>query len=454
MDSPATLLAVLIAQSEATYAEIVDGFHQCARAHDEDASISERTLRRWMSGAIGAPRPAQRRVARLYWGFPMAELLAPVPAEVLVSPQTAMAHPFGSTLSAHSVPDQRTQPLDEGQILERQMAMSTSRAARFTSYAEGSNIGPETLDQIRDEAVELANAYIREPLATIAGPLVGLQDAVFTLLEGKQKPAQSKDLYVLASIVSGMLAKASHDLGRPYEAMTQARTMFVCADNADHLPLRAWARGLQSLIAFWNNRHEEAVRYADNGAALLGGHTGSVAAWLPSLSARSLAYLGRADDARQAIQRAGDLREQSSADDLDQIGGLFMFPQAKQHYYAAGAYVVLDGGDDDAASEATTALDLFEHGVPQYRSFSDEAGARSELALARVHSGDLDGARTALTEVLDLEPARRIGGVIPSAIRVHNALSARQFAGSSAARQLREEIEVFSRTPAAAITSH
>lgn len=64
-------------------------------------------------------------------------------------------------------------------------------------------------------------------------------------MEDKQKPTQTRDLYLLAGRVSGLLAKASQDLVRPHDAMTQARTMFVCADNADHHGLRAWARGLK-----------------------------------------------------------------------------------------------------------------------------------------------------------------------------------------------------------------
>jgi len=251
MDAPPTLLAVLIAKSENTYAEIIEGYRQCGREHGEKAEITERTLRRWLSGDIRSPRPAQRRVARLYWGFPMNELLAPVRAEQLISPADgALTAVVPSSHVVAYLPDQRMQPLDEGQPLERQMALSTRRAARFTSFAESTNLGPEALDQIRDEMVDLANAYIREPLPDIMGSLVTLQDVVFTLLEGKQKPAHSRDLYVVASVVTGLLAKASHDLGRPRDAMTQARTMYVCADNADHLPLRAWARGLQSLIAF------------------------------------------------------------------------------------------------------------------------------------------------------------------------------------------------------------
>jgi hypothetical protein len=83
-----TLLAVLVGRDERTHAKIVERYEKCGRDNDEDAPLSVRTLRRWMKGEVKSqPRPAQRRVARLFWGYPMAQLLAPAPPElVLVSP--------------------------------------------------------------------------------------------------------------------------------------------------------------------------------------------------------------------------------------------------------------------------------------------------------------------------------------------------------------------------------
>jgi hypothetical protein len=279
------------------------------------------------------------------------------------------------------------------------------------------------------------------------------QETVFRLLEGRQKPALSRDLYLLAGIVSGLIAKASHDLKRPHDAMTHARTLYVCAENAGHPGLRAWARGLQSLIAYWAGRPQEAVRYARSGGEIAAELPGSVSAWLPALEARAWALMSMPQEAADALGRAADRRANHQPDDLDEIGGLLTFPQAKQSYYAAGAYVYLDGEQQRAQSEALSALDLFEHGRPEDRSFSDEAGARAELALARVHGGELEGAREALTPVMELVPGRRIGGIITSAARVHQALGDHRHTGSPAARDLREEIEAFVRLPAAALTA-
>ncbi len=454
-----TLLAVLIGRDEHTHDEIVALFERHARNSGEDATLSVRTLRRWIAGDVRTlPRPPQRRVARMMWGFPMSELLGPPPAQGVHTPvlDASIEDPaLGATAPPAQV-DQASPSTDEldgsTSFLERQVAMATRRAAKFATFAEIDNVGPEKIAQLRDDVVHLANAYTHDPLAAIMGDLINEQETVFRLLEGKQKPALGRDLYVLAAVVSGLMAKASQDLGRFHEAMTHARTLYVCADNAEHQGLRAWARGLQSLIAYWAGRPQEAVRYAANGAELAVNVTGSVAAWLPALEARAWALMNMGDEARDAIGRATDRRSTYQPDDLDAIGGLLAFPAAKQSYYAAGTYVCLDDEDQTRAqTEALAALDLYEHGSPADRAFSDQAGARAELALARVNMGQVEGARDALTALLALEPERRIGGIVTSAGRVHQALRERRYAGSAEARSLREEIESFTRVPAAAL---
>lgn len=454
-----TLLAVLIGQDEHTHNEIVEKFERCARDGAEDATLSVRTLRRWIAGDVRtAPRPSQRRVARLFWGYSMPELLAPAPAGLLVtssSRELVINEPPGA--GPHLDPAEQhissEEPSGSTNVLEGQVMMATRRAAKFATFAEIDNVGPEAIAQLQDDVVHLANAYLHDSLIMIMGDILEEQETIFRLLEGKQKPTLSRDLYFLAGIVSGLIAKASQDLGRFHEAMTHARTLYVCADNADHQGLRAWARGLQSLIAYWSGRPQEAVRYARSGAEYAVNMTGSVAVWLPALEARAWALMGTADEARKALGRATDQRQAHRSDDLDAIGGLLAFSPAKQSYYASGTYVCLDGKEDleYAQSEALFALDLFDRGRPEDRSFSDEAGARSELALARVNAGHVDGAREALAPVLALEPERRIGGIVTSATRVHHALRGRLHAGSPVAGSLQEEIEAFCRVPAAAL---
>src|SRR4051812_14605471 len=96
-DQRLTLLAVLVSRDEHTLNEIVDNFERCGRDNGEDATLSVRTLRRWIAGDVRTqPRPSQRRVARLLWGYPMSQLLAPPPRELVLIPTTGERTPGSS----------------------------------------------------------------------------------------------------------------------------------------------------------------------------------------------------------------------------------------------------------------------------------------------------------------------------------------------------------------------
>ena len=117
--------------------------------------------------------------------------------------------------------------------------MSADRARDFLTRIEASNVGAETLDQLLDDVRRLVVAYQQQPLPTLLGDLVDTQDRAFGLLEGHQRPTQTRDLYLIAGIACGLMAEASRDLDGPHDAMTQARTGYACADNAGHDGLRA-----------------------------------------------------------------------------------------------------------------------------------------------------------------------------------------------------------------------
>ncbi|QMU79928.1 XRE family transcriptional regulator [Streptacidiphilus sp. PB12-B1b] len=326
--------------------------------------------------------------------------------------------------------------------------MAARRALRFTAMAEGSSVGPETLGQIHDEVRRLTVAYPKLALPTLLGDLVEVQDLTFQLLEhGRVKPLQARELYLLAGITSGMLAKASHDLGNPSAAMMQARTAFVCADNADHHAMRAWVRSLQSLISYWAGRPSEAAEYAALGQAGARDVRGTTSVWLACLSARANALLGNGEATRAAIQRAEDAREVVQLDDLDGFGGIMTFPAVRQLYYVAEATVHL--GEDPVLGETQSeaAVNAYRTASEDEWAFGDEAGAQSDLALARIARGEVDGAAEAVRPVLDLPIAQRNFGIIGSVQRVHGALHADSRRGGGATAGLREEIEAFTATP-------
>ncbi|MFE7130285.1 hypothetical protein ACFVIM_05460 [Streptomyces sp. NPDC057638] len=320
--------------------------------------------------------------------------------------------------------------------------MAARRAMDFAMGAERNQVGMETLDYLQSEVRRIAGIHLRVPVGAVLDDLVHVQDRTFRLLEsGRARPAQIRELYVLATLECGMLAKASHDLGEPQAAMAQARTAAVCADQAEHAALRAWVRGLQSMIAYWGPRPEDALHYARHGAALAEGLRGTVAVWLAAHEARAAALLGDAEAVWAADRRAETLRERTEPDDLDSLGGNFFFPRARQMYSSVEAHVLLRADGPDLLRRAEDAVGGLSDATSPSWSFAAEAGCRANLAVARLRTGDVEGTAEAMRPVLDLPPARRNAGIVGSVHRVRALLTS---PGSGPAGDLREEIAAFS----------
>jgi hypothetical protein len=431
---PQTVLEYLLWQRDQTYEELASEFVNLAQNIGERATISPRHLRRLAKGERVNCTPVTRRVLQAMFGQPLPDLLCPwsqhgdltnvIQGVALVAPQVTQ---------------------------EEMLAMAADRARKFALLAGQTQLTEETMEQVYDDVRRLCVAYPQQPLAAILGDLVTTQDTVFSLLENRQRPQHARQLYLLGGITSGLMAKASHDMSDPHAALTQARTAYLCADIADHNGLRAWTRGLQSLVTYWDGRLRESVRYAQAGAepARSAGSTAGV--WLSVSEARAWAALGNAADARAAIERAERGWETARDDELDAIGGICTFTRSRQLYYAADALAWLPSEAETAESYSEQAVVAYTDQAAPDWAFGDSAGSRADLAVARVYRGELEGAAEAIGPVLDLPPEQRIRGIISSAQHVHDALRRSGRADDSAALELEEQIELFARTPVKAL---
>ncbi|GAA1563611.1 hypothetical protein GCM10009789_15890 [Kribbella sancticallisti] len=418
--TPRTVLAHLIQRRNQTYSEIVAEFVELG------GTITERHLRRLASGERAGTTPQTRRTLQRMFGKPVEELLAPYVPE-----QAAQVVPAASG---------RITTGNEMEVLD----MAASRARAFALAAQ-TGLGSEAMEQVYDDVRHVAKAYPQRPLPEILGQLVETQDLVFALLESRQRPEHLRQLYFLGGVTGGLLAKASHDLGNPHAALTQARTAFMCADNADHHGLRAWVRGLQSLVSYWAGNPHDSVRYAQLGAGYAEQANSTTGVWLPVSEARAWAALGNADATRAALERAEDAWNSVQNDDLDEMGGLCTFGRNRQLYYAADALAWLPGEVETAQRYSSQAVDAYTDQTHPEWAFGDAAGSHAAMAINRIANGELDGAADAIAPVLGLPAERRINGVVHSARRVHQAL--RQSGRADDARELQEEIELFTRTP-------
>ncbi|WP_327349030.1 hypothetical protein [Streptomyces europaeiscabiei] len=425
---PRTTLEFLLRQQPRTYEEIVREFGRLADELGEDVTLSSRHLRRLASGERAGTTPVMRRVLQQMFGKPLDELLAPWNGGAL----PAVDESTGLVLATG-------QPTADRELIE----MAARRAKSFALAAGQTELTSDVMEQVHADVQRLATDYPQFPLSELLPDLITTQDTVFTLLEQQRRPSQARQLYFLAGVTGGLLAKASHDMADPHAALTQARTAFVCADNADHNGLRAWIRGIQSLVSYWAGRTRESVRYAQSGAEFVTTNTSSV--WLPMNEARAWAALGNANAARAAIERAENAWDGVQEDEVDELGGLCSFGRTRQIYYAAEALSWLPSQADAAGDYAARAVEAYADTASPEWAFGDQAGSHSALAIARIQAGELEGAEEAVAPVLGLVPEQRINGIITCTQRVHRALRDSPLADAGA--DLQEQIEVFTRTP-------
>ncbi len=424
-NSPRTLLEELVARHRWTYKEVAAHFTATARRLGSDVTITERHLRRLASGDRSSTSTATARVLEAQFGHSVEQLLART---------LAVTSPRSSPVPATTDPYISSEEL---------IIMAAQQAKQFTIFSP-SPLPVEVVEQVREDVARLCVAYPQLPLSEILADLTQTQGSVFALLEQKQRPAEARHLYLLAAIVSGMLAKVSHDMADPYAAATQARAAFTAAEMADHNGLRAWIRGLQSLIAYWSGRYADSVRYAQEGQRY--SSTGSAAAWLPVSEARAWAVVGHEENTQQCLARADAMSENLGRDELDELGGICSFTRPRHLYYAADALAWLPQQAAEAAQRAQEAVDAYSDRTSADWAFGDEAGSRTDLAIARIGLGDLEGAAQALEQVMALPVQLRINGIVRSVQHVERALSAAYPHPDPAVTALREQMDDFTRT--------
>ena len=272
-------------------------------------------------------------------------------------------------------------------------------------------MGPHAIEQIEADIRRIVSSYPSRPVGPLFQEVRELRNWTFQLLEGRQHPRFTRDLYLAAGVLCGVLANASFDLGRYEAAETQARSAFMCGELAGHNGLRAWVRGLQALVAYWDGRPHDAVRLADTGTVFVP-EDGTAHIRLASIQARAYGQLQQAGNAMAALDAADSMRSEAKAGSA-LLGGMMAFPREKQLFYASSTHLWLSGNDHlrSAEARAEEAVEIFDNAPREKQRLGEMSLARMDLATARLHRGDLDGSVTQIYEVLSVDSRRRTESV-------------------------------------------
>ncbi|MEU4810835.1 hypothetical protein AB0H20_16690 [Nocardia fluminea] len=443
--TPRTRLEQLVIRKRLTTAEFMRAFNRTATAlaeetQGETTQISWPQARRWIRGELaGLPYPIACRVLERMFaddGTSVEELFGPPIAEESRPDATKPTVP--QTVSAGDNSPREASSSSVG--IEEMTNMAAAESAAFGAFSEQSNVGPHTLEQFQEDLKRIVAVYPNRPVYPLFIELRTLRDRAFRLLEGRQPPGMTRDLYLVAGTLCSVLANASFDLGNIRAAETQARTAYLCGELAQHNGLRAWVRGLQALIAYWDDRCVEAVDLAVQGWGFAP-ESGTARVRLAATEARARARMRDTHGTEDALARAERAREAVLGPDAP--GGMMAFPEAKQAYNAAEAHLWLGGDANFAAAErlAEQSLQLYLADPPELRRLGEMSLARLDLAVARLHRRDLDGAAEQIEQVLETGGQRRIESVGRRLLQIGTALERPYFQTSALAGSVRERIK-------------
>lgn len=298
-----------------------------------------------------------------------------------------------------------------------------------------------TIENVTSEVERLCKERGTTDLGILFSDTVQVRDRICRLLEHRQYPRQSTQLYFLASVVCALLANSSVAFGFRRAAVDHARASWTYAELIGHNSLRMHSRQSQAAFAFRAKRPQRALDLAL-----------SATQWAAEPIARASLYssialysarTARPDDSRASLETAMSSYDSATGNSelFDHWGGIFSFPRGKMLYSSTNVYLEL-GDISRAAGTANETIDAYESAPFAVRGYDREAAANIALAHARLLTGDIDGAREALAPVFSLPPQRRLEWVVSRLQEFHDALLNRSI-GSSVARQIEQDIEEF-----------
>ncbi|KPI16938.1 helix-turn-helix domain protein [Actinobacteria bacterium OK006] len=332
-------------------------------------------------------------------------------------------------------------------------AQAATQSLQFAEEITKSNVSDVELEELESKIATIATQYVHAPLHPLFNGLLETRDQLFSLLSGHQQPRQTRELFLLAGTSCLLLAHASQNLGDQDSAIAQIQTAWALAEQADHNDLRAWVKGTAALIAEWSTHRQTALDYTRQAIRLAPG--GETRIRIAAIEARAAARIGDPDRARAALQELQRAREQrASSDGLARFGGLLTFPAAKQEYYIGGTYALL-GEHQRAETHAAAAIELYESGPRENRSYGDEALARLDIVTARIAAGEVEGAGEQLQPILNLPADRRIRQLGDAMQGVARLLEHPRFARSRVAHEIADATRGYQaiETKAKALTS-
>ncbi|MEU6585905.1 hypothetical protein [Nocardia sp. NPDC046763] len=314
----------------------------------------------------------------------------------------------------------------------------------FAEWVASTDTGQLTIEALATQLSSIARRFVYSPPGPLLLELQAVRNRVESHLRAGPALRRTRELLLLGGIAVELLAQITDNLGDSASALQHAMAAELLAREAGHDGLRAWAIGTKALIAEWHNDPAAALKWTSQASEWA--PQGHPRVRLAALQARCAARLGRTSDTHAAIRAAVHAAETAdTADELTPFGGSLRFPASKLAYYIGSSYRFIQEYSS-AERWASEAIAGYLGGPTEERSYGDEAIARTDVAVARIACGAIDGATEILQPVFTLEPETRIYPIVDGLAHVGTMLKATHDVTDKPARALSQKIEVFTKT--------
>jgi tetratricopeptide (TPR) repeat protein len=323
-----------------------------------------------------------------------------------------------SPSAAQAIPRQRIPPDDIDDLLAQLTVTSTAG---------------DTIEQIQQATICLAESHTQAPARKILSQVIPLDQRVRSLLGGRLRLSQQRELYRIESLLLSHACLLLGDLNE--NALAERYGMAALAFAKEAESDQAVAMTVLAKTFRWQKRFTESMNMAYRGFAC--SPNTPIRVQLASQEANAAALLGDAARAREALARA-----EQAAESVPPDSGLsaWSFPLTRQAVFAQS--VAAQIGDADAMLRAASVADAaWSAGAP--RISANWAQIRVSAGIAHLLNGSLDGAVAEVEPVLALPPGMRVATVTAYTERLRRRLAHPRYNGAAGVRELNERLVQF-----------
>ncbi|NJC69916.1 hypothetical protein HC031_09345 [Planosporangium thailandense] len=312
------------------------------------------------------------------------------------------------------------QPLETGRQIPHRATADAPKPLAEAMILTTTNVDDVQLDQLWSDTIHLGNAYARSSPDSVLRQLSLVRERTMTLLKGRQRPKQTKDLYLVSAKCCAMMGWMSADLGRYGAAQELNSAAWLYAQYVDDHFARRWVRTAQSRVEYWAGNGAESARLAQDGLRHPAG-TRMADAPLILAEARGWASIQAERQVLDAIGRWARIEDsEPTVADEDRF---FNISKDRRHYMA-GTSLLSVGRTGLALKELRTARQVYEGLAPEERWEAMEPMIRIDTGRAYLRLGEFDAAAAELEPFVSVDVGRQ-----PDMVRAMLKVLAGELAG-------------------------